>query len=74
MLDFFIERPVFSTVIALIIALLGALAIFRLPVAQYPEVVPPQVTVSAVFPGANADIVAQFLSQHLVNAPLTEAR
>jgi HAE1 family hydrophobic/amphiphilic exporter-1/multidrug efflux pump len=59
MLNFFIERPVFSTVIALIITLVGALAIFRLPVAQYPEVVPPQVTVSAVFPGANADIVAQ---------------
>jgi hydrophobe/amphiphile efflux-1 (HAE1) family protein len=59
MLNFFIERPVFSTVIALIITLVGALAIFRLPVAQYPEVVPPQVTVSAVFPGANADVVAQ---------------
>ena len=43
MYDFFIERPVFSTVIALVIALAGALAMFSLPISQYPQVVPPQV-------------------------------
>jgi len=59
MFDFFIERPIFSTVIALIITLVGALAMFRLPIAQYPQVVPPQVTVSTAFPGANADVVMQ---------------
>ena len=59
MLNFFIERPVFSTVIALLMILLGALAIPTLPIAQYPEVVPPQVTVSTSFAGANADVVAQ---------------
>src|SRR5438132_12097509 len=59
MLNFFIERPVFSTVIALIMILVGVLAALGLPVAQYPQVVPPQVTVTTSFPGANADVVAQ---------------
>src|SRR6266702_2823333 len=67
MLNFFIERPVFSTVIALLMILVGArenrvhgdLGRNRLPIAQYPQVVPPQVTVNAVFPGANANVVSQ---------------
>src|SRR5258707_1054826 len=59
MLNFFIERPVFSTVIALLMILVGALAAVGLPIAQYPQVVPPQVTVNAVFPGANANVVSQ---------------
>src|SRR6202795_1618754 len=59
MLNFFIERPVFSTVIALLMVLVGALAAVELPIAQYPQVVPPQVTVTAAFPGANADVVSQ---------------
>src|SRR6266849_4972985 len=59
MLNFFIERPVFSTVIALIMILVGALAAVNLPIAQYPQVVPPQVTVTTSFPGANADVVSQ---------------
>src|SRR6267378_2764096 len=59
MFNFFIERPVFSTVIALIMVLVGALAALDLPIAQYPQVVPPQVTVTTSFPGANADVVAQ---------------
>src|SRR5215475_1522917 len=59
MLNFFIERPVLSTVVALIMVLTGALAAFGLPVAQYPQVVPPQVTVNTTLPGANAEVVAQ---------------
>ena len=59
MFNFFIERPVFSTVIALIMILIGGLSILGLPIAQYPQVVPPQVTVSTSFPGANAEVVAQ---------------
>src|SRR5204863_283537 len=55
----FIERPVFSTVIALVMILVGALAAVNLPIAQYPQVVPPQVTVTTSFPGANADVVSQ---------------
>src|SRR5215475_10952371 len=59
MFNYFIERPVFSTVIALVMILIGALAAFSLPIAQYPQVVPPQVTVSTSFAGANANVVAQ---------------
>ncbi len=58
-LNYFIERPVFSTVIALLMILVGALAAVSLPIAQYPQVVPPQVTVNAAFPGANAEVVSQ---------------
>jgi multidrug efflux pump len=59
MFSFFIDRPIFSTVISLIITLAGALAAFGLPIAQYPQIVPPQVQVAATFTGANADVVAQ---------------
>src|SRR5215470_14859489 len=59
MFNYFIERPVFSTVIALVMILVGTLAALNLPIAQYPQVVPPQVTVSTSFAGANADVVAQ---------------
>jgi multidrug efflux pump subunit AcrB len=51
---FFIDRPVFATVISVVITLIGGLAIFSLPIAQYPEVVPPQVRVAAAYRGANA--------------------
>jgi hydrophobe/amphiphile efflux-1 (HAE1) family protein len=55
---FFIDRPVFAAVIAVIITLVGAISYFFLPVSQYPEVVPPTVTVNAVYPGASAETVA----------------
>jgi len=58
-LNFFIERPIFSTVISLVIVLAGALAGLNLPIAQYPQVVPPQVQVTTSFPGANAQVVAE---------------
>src|SRR5258707_14397250 len=59
MFIFFIERPVISTVIAVLMVLVGVLAAFGLPISQYPQVVPPQVSVTANFPGANADVVSQ---------------
>ena len=55
---FFIDRPIFAAVIAVIITLVGAISYFFLPVSQYPEVVPPTVTVNAVYPGASAETVA----------------
>jgi hydrophobic/amphiphilic exporter-1 (mainly G- bacteria), HAE1 family len=55
--DFFIKRPVFSTVCALIILLLGAISIPTLPIAQYPEIAPPQVTVTSIYTGADAETV-----------------
>jgi hydrophobe/amphiphile efflux-1 (HAE1) family protein len=59
MLNFFIERPVLSTVIALLMLLSGTLAALGLPIAQYPQVVPPQVTVNAALPGSNASVVSE---------------
>src|SRR5438874_552650 len=55
---FFIDRPVFAWVISIVITLAGFVALFALPIAQYPEITPPTVEVSAVYPGANARVVA----------------
>jgi len=57
MASFFIERPVFAWVIALFILVLGAVSITQLPVAQYPAVAPPAIVVSAVYPGASAQVL-----------------
>ncbi|HTP63689.1 MAG TPA: multidrug efflux RND transporter permease subunit [Burkholderiales bacterium] len=65
MFDFFIDRPVFSTVISLIITLSGLVASVGLPLAQYPQIVPPQVQVTTTFPGANAETVAQSIAAPL---------
>lgn len=56
---FFIKRPRFSFVISIVIVLVGLLALKSLPVALYPEVTPPQVTVNASYPGASADVIAR---------------
>ena len=55
---FFIERPIFATVVSLIIVIAGGVCMFVLPVAQYPQITPVQVTVSAVYPGADSRTVA----------------
>ncbi|MFN4242249.1 MAG: efflux RND transporter permease subunit [Tepidisphaerales bacterium] len=55
----FIDRPVLATVLAVLILLAGAVSIMTLPVAQYPEITPPTVQVTVVYPGANANTVAQ---------------
>ena len=57
MLKRFIDRPVLSTVISVLIVLLGILGVLKLPIAQYPDISPPTVQVSATFSGANADVV-----------------
>ncbi len=59
MLKKFIERPVLSTVVSIIIVVLGVLGISTLPVTQYPDIAPPTVQVSANFPGANAQTVLE---------------
>src|SRR5471032_1693768 len=55
---FCIDRPIFASVISIVITLGGALAMFNLPIAQYPDITPPQITISAGYPGATADVVA----------------
>jgi len=55
---FFIDRPIFASVLSIIVTLAGGVALFSLPVAQYPEITPPTIEVSAVYPGANSKTVA----------------
>src|SRR5437016_7598579 len=64
---FFIDRPVFATVISVVITLAGGVAVFTLPVAQYPEVTPPTVQVTALYPGANSQTL-----RDTVAAPIEE--
>ena len=69
MAKFFIDRPIFAWVIALVIMLAGALSILKLPVSQYPSIAPPSVTISANYPGASAqtlqDTVTQVIEQQM---------
>ncbi len=65
MLRFFIDRPIFSSVISIIILLAGGAAYVALPVEQYPDVVPPQVRVSAMFPGASAEVITESVASVL---------
>ena len=59
MVKFFINRPIFATVLALILVVAGLVTLHILPIAQYPEITPPTVQVSAFYPGADAETVAQ---------------
>jgi multidrug efflux pump len=61
--QFFIERPVFAWVIAIVIALMGLLAIETLPITQYPTIAPPAVTITATYPGASAETVQNSVTQ-----------
>ena len=67
MASFFIDRPVFAAVISIILVLAGAVAMNATPVAQYPDIAPPTVQVSAVYPGATAEVIA-----NTVAAPLEQ--
>jgi multidrug efflux pump len=62
---FFIDRPRFATVLSIFIFLVGVLAIFRLPISEYPEVAPPQVVVRAQFPGANPRVISETVATPL---------
>jgi multidrug efflux pump len=70
---FFIDRPIFAWVIALFIVVIGAAAITRLPIAQYPTVAPPSIVISTAYPGASAqvleDSVLSVIEQELNGAP-----
>jgi len=61
----FINRPILATVVSVFITLIGLGALFFLPVAQYPEIVPPTVQVTTVYPGASAEVVAQTVATPL---------
>ncbi len=65
---FFIERPIFANVIAFVTIIIGLVSIYRLPVAQYPQIVPPTIQVSTRYPGASAEVVAS-----TVGVPIEQA-
>jgi HAE1 family hydrophobic/amphiphilic exporter-1 len=65
---FFIERPIFANVIAIITIIIGSIFLSRLPVAQYPQIVPPTIQVSARYPGASAEVVAQTIATPIEQA------
>ncbi len=68
MFDIFIRRPVLSLVISLLIVLLGALSFFSLPISQYPDIIPPSVSVRAKYRGANAEVCAKTVATPLEKA------
>ena len=59
---FFIQRPIFAGVLSVVIFLVGLISMYRLPISEYPEVVPPQVVVRAVYPGANPKTISETVS------------
>src|SRR5712672_2519158 len=69
MAKFFIDRPIFAIVIAILIMVAGALSVFTLPIEQYPPIAPPSVQISTTYPGASAttvqDTVVQVIEQHM---------
>lgn len=62
---FFIDRPIFATVISILIVIVGLIAYFTLPVSQYPKVTPPTIVVRASFPGANPEVIADTVATPL---------
>ena len=56
---FFIDRPIFSAVLSILIVVVGCIGLYLLPVDQYPQITPPQVKISASYPGASANTVSQ---------------
>src|SRR5512134_1165758 len=65
---FFIDRPIFAAVLSVFIVIAGLAAMRTLPIAQYPEIAPPVVTVQAVYPGASATVLEQTVASPLENA------
>ena len=65
---FFIDRPIFAAVLSIFIVLSGLAAMRVLPIAQYPEIAPPVVTVTAIYPGASAQVLEQTVAAPIENA------
>src|SRR3978361_2340908 len=62
---FFIDRPIFATVLAAFITIIGPVAYFILPIAQYPEIAPPTIQITASYPGASAEVISQTVATPL---------
>ena len=60
---FFIDRPIFASVLSIIIVVIGLVALQKLPVAQFPQITPPMIQIDADYPGASAEIVAEAIAR-----------
>jgi len=65
MFKVFIQRPVLATVISIILVILGVISLIKLPIQQFPDIAPPSVVVSALYPGANAETVLRSVAPSL---------
>ena len=65
---FFIRRPIFAGVLSIVIFLVGLISMWRLPISEYPEVVPPTIVVRAIYPGANPKTIAETVASPLEQA------
>lgn len=65
MFGFFIDRPIFASVLSIVIVLVGSIALVNLPVEQYPDVVPPQIVVNATYPGAGSEVLSESVAAPL---------
>ena len=65
---FFIDRPIFASVLSIIIVVLGLVSLQKLPIAQFPQITPPMVQIDADYPGASAEIVAEAVARRLREA------
>ena len=71
-MNFFITRPIFAAAIALMMILAGAISMMQLPVAQYPDMVPPQIQVSTQYIGASSDVVADTVTTRWKNSLMAQ--
>ncbi len=63
--NYFLRRPIFAAVLSLLFVISGAIAVWQLPITEYPEVVPPTVVVTASYPGANPKVIADTVASPL---------
>ncbi len=63
--DYFVSRPIFATVLSALVLIVGAICLFRMPINEYPEVVPPTITVTASYPGASPQVIAETVAAPL---------
>ncbi|GBD50333.1 hypothetical protein METY_3546 [Methylopila sp. Yamaguchi] len=62
---FFVDRPIFASVVSIVLMIVGGVALLGLPIAQYPEIAPPTISVTAQYPGANAETIAETVAAPL---------
>src|SRR3546814_6534464 len=65
---FFVDRPIFASVVSIVVVIIGIIAFYQLPVSEYPEIAPPQINVTTNYPGADAETVARTVATPIEQA------